>query len=121
MMRESIVLRGLLLAAGWMAVAVPVFGQDAAGAKPLAFDAVSIKPYKSEGGGMMRTRIQTLGDGYSASGVSVKTLIQNAYNLKMEDQISGVTGSMSDAQFDVAAKVDAEGVAELKKLSSDEE
>ena len=107
MTRLSVCLSFGAAVTGLLAVVAPAIGQEAA--KAPVFDAVSIKPYKSEGGGMMRTRIQTLGDGYSASGVSVKTLIQNAYNLKMEDQISGVTGSMSDARFDVAAKVDAEG------------
>ncbi|MGD0444647.1 MAG: TIGR03435 family protein [Edaphobacter sp.] len=113
--------RKLLLAMGWMAVAVPMWGQDAvAGGKALMYDAVSIKPNKPEGGDRISIRIQTGGDRYSASGVSLKGLIQYAYNLKMEDQISGVTGPVSNARFDIEAKIDEDTVAALKKLSNDE-
>ena len=120
MMSRCVVKRGLLLGAGWMVFAVPMWGQDAAvGGKALEFDAVSIKPNKPEGDRIMM-RIQTGGDRYSASGVSVKGLIQYAYNLKMEDQISGVTGPVSNARFDIEAKLDEDAVAALKKLSNDE-
>jgi uncharacterized protein (TIGR03435 family) len=120
MAAEFAVWKRLCLTA-WMVAAAPLLGQDAAtGAKPLAYDVVSIKPYKPEGGDMIRMRVQTLGDSYSANGISVKGLIQYAYGLKMEDQISGVTGPMGDARFDITAKMDADAVAELKKLSKDE-
>ena len=119
MMRVSVVRRGLLLAAGWTAVAVPVWCQDAAaGAKTPEYDAVSIKPYQPESDRMM-IRVQMLGDRYSASGISVKGLIQYAYNLKTEDQISGA-GAVGDKRFNVEAKMDADTVAALSKLSPEE-
>jgi uncharacterized protein (TIGR03435 family) len=105
---------------GWMVVAAPIWGQDASVAgKPLVYDAVSIKPNKPDGDKMM-IRIQTGGDRYSGSGVSIKQLIQYAYNLRMEDQISGLTGTVSNARFDIEAKIDEDTVAALKKLSNDE-
>ena len=103
-----------------MAVAVPMWGQDSTTAKKvLVYDVVSIKPNKPEGDKIM-IRVQSGGDRYAALGISVKGLIQYAYNLKMEDQISGVTGSVSDARFDIEAKIDEETFAGLKKLSIDE-
>ncbi len=120
MMTGTVVRRGMLLmAAMWMAVALPVWSQDAsAGAKPPEYDAVSIKPYQPEGDRMM-IRVQMLGDRYSAAGVSMKALIQYAYNLKSEDQISGA-GAVGDKRFNVEAKMDAETVAALAKLSPEE-
>jgi uncharacterized protein (TIGR03435 family) len=110
--------RLLLVAAGWMAVAVPVLGQDtAAASKSLAYDVVSIRPNKS-GSGMMR--IQMGADRYSATGLSMKSLIQYAYNVKLTDQISGVPGSMDGARFDVEAKMDEESIAALKKLPTEQ-
>lgn len=109
-----------LLVAVWMAVAVPMRGQDSTTAKKvLVYDVVSIKPNKPEGDKIM-IRVQSGGDRYAASGISVKGLIQYAYNLKMEDQISGVTGPVGNARFDIEAKIDEETFATLKKLSTDE-
>jgi uncharacterized protein (TIGR03435 family) len=103
-----------------MVFALPMWGQNGAGGeKALMYDAVSIKPNKPEGDRIM-IRIQTGGDRYAASGISLKGLIQYAYNLKMEDQISGVTGPVSNARFDIEAKIDEDTVAALKKLSNDE-
>ena len=107
--------RVLLGMAGCAAFAVPGMGQDAA--KRPIYDAILIKPYQPEG--IMRVRIQMKPDGYSASGTSVKALIQFAYDLKMEDQISGA-GSIGDKRFDIEAKMDADTVAALAKLSSEE-
>jgi uncharacterized protein (TIGR03435 family) len=120
-MMNGCALQGRLLAAAvWMAVAVPMWGQDSTTAKKvLVYDVVSIKPNKPEGDKFM-IRIQTGGDRYSATGISLKGLIQYAYNLKMEDQISGLTGPLSSARFDIEAKIDEETYAALKKLSNDE-
>ena len=118
--------RIFLILAGWMVLAVPVWGQDAiADGKGPAFDVVAIKPNKS-GSGMMR--IQMLGDRYSSVGVSVRTLIQYAYNIKVGDQIfglpmsmiSGIPGPMDGARFDIEAKMDEETAAALKKLPPEE-
>jgi uncharacterized protein (TIGR03435 family) len=120
MMNGGAVKRRLLVAAVWMAVSVPMWGQDSTTPrKVLVYDVVSIKPNKPEGDKIM-IRVQSGGDRYAASGISVKGLIQYAYNLKMEDQISGVTGPVGNARFDIEAKIDEETYAALKKLSNDE-
>jgi uncharacterized protein (TIGR03435 family) len=59
-------------------------------------------------------------DHYSATGVSLKMLVQSAYNLKVEEQISGLSGPLVDARFDFEAKVDEETLAALKSMSSEE-
>jgi uncharacterized protein (TIGR03435 family) len=97
---------------GCSAFAGPVMGQEMA--KTPEYDAVSIKPHQAEGDRMMM-RMQTSGDRYSSSGASVKGLIQYAYNLKSEDQISGA-GAVGDKRFDVEAKIDADTVAALAEM-----
>lgn len=111
--------RGLLLvAAGWLAVAAPLLGQSAApGAAAPTFDVVSIRPNHS-GNGMIR--MQTLADRYSATGMPMKGLIQFAYNIRMQEQVSGVTGPVGAARFDIEAKMDEETVAALQKLPNEE-
>jgi uncharacterized protein (TIGR03435 family) len=110
--------RLLLLLAGLMAVAgLGVWGQElptaTADVKLPAFDVVSIKPDKS-GGGMIR--VMNRPDGYSASNISLKMLIQAAYGVR-EDLISGAPGWAESARYDIDAKVDGADVEALKKLS----
>jgi len=97
-------------------VATPVWGQVAA--KVPEFDAVSIKPFQPDSDRMM-IRMQMKPDGYSASGTSVRMLIQYAYDLKSQDQISGA-GAVGDKRFNIEAKMDADTVAALAKLSPEE-
>ncbi len=106
------------LAAGvWVVVAAPVLGQSAAATpKVPAFDVVSIHPANPDSHMM---RMQMLGDRYSATGLSVKSLIGYAYNTRTEDQISGA-GSVGSARFDIEAKLDEDTAAALKKLSKEE-
>jgi uncharacterized protein (TIGR03435 family) len=95
-----------------VALTVPLCAQSAAP----AYDVVSIKPNKS-GSGMMRT--MNAADGFSGENVSLKMLMQGAYDLKTDDQLVGLPGWGESANFDVQAKMDADTVAELKKLSED--
>jgi uncharacterized protein (TIGR03435 family) len=111
----------LLLVAGLMAVAGPcVRAQEpstaTADVKLPAFDVVSIKPDKS-GGGMIR--VMNRPDGYSASNISLKMLIQAAYGIR-EDLISGAPGWADSARYDIDAKVDGADVEALKKLSPEQ-
>ena len=61
-------------------------------------------------------------------GVSVRTLVQYAYNIKVGDpifglpmsMISGIPGPMDGSRFDIEAKMDEETAAELKKLPPEE-
>ena len=59
-------------------------------------------------------------DRFSAVGVTLKAILLVAYDLKMEEQVSGLTGPMAEARFDVEAKVDEETMTSLQKLPLDE-
>jgi uncharacterized protein (TIGR03435 family) len=75
--------------------------QDAA--QTLSFEVASVKP--SEGDGRM-VRIQNSAGGrYSASGVNLRMLIQQAYDIK-DYQILGGPAWMSSAPFDINAKAE---------------
>jgi len=119
----------VLLVAGSMAVVAPsVLGQTSpapVGAAPPSatedvkvpvFDVVSVKPNKSDNG---RMRIMFNPDGYSATNVSLKQLIQMAYGIR-QDLISGGPGWVESAGFDFDAKVAGPDVDALKKLSPEQ-
>ncbi len=93
-------------------LASPVMAQTAP-----AYDAVSVKPDKT---GSFSTSVHTTSDRYAATNVSLKNLLAYAYDLQSEDLISGLQGWAGSARFDIEAKVDAEDVAELKKMSRDD-
>jgi uncharacterized protein (TIGR03435 family) len=118
--------RLLLLVIGSMALTAPVvLGQVSAalgGAAPATvttdvkvpeFDVVSVRPNKSDNG-MMRTMFKP--DGYSATNVSPKMLIQMAYGIR-QDLISGGPDWVESAGYDFDAKVAGPDVEVLKKLS----
>jgi uncharacterized protein (TIGR03435 family) len=106
----------LLIAAVFWIFVLPVLGQSGATGVP-AFDAVSIKPHDPNA---QNTRIQVAPTRYSAQNVSLKWLITTAYNLKSEDQVSGLSGAPGSARFDIEAKMDEETVEAFKKLSKQE-
>lgn len=119
----------LFLLAGSMALAIPVLeGQetpipkDAAttlatdNAKIPAFDVVSVKPNKSNSGGM---RVMFTPDGISATNVSPKLLIEMAYGIR-QDLISGAPGWADSARYDFEAKVAGSDVDALKKLGPEQ-
>jgi uncharacterized protein (TIGR03435 family) len=101
-----------LLVAGVMTFSSLVSGSPSSGtaaqqtqgtASSLAFEVASIKP--SEGDGHM-VRIQTSPGGrYTASGVTLKMLIQQAYDVK-DFQITGGPAWMSTMAFDIVAKAE---------------
>jgi uncharacterized protein (TIGR03435 family) len=80
------------------------------------FDVVSVKPNKSDSG---MVRIMGKPDGYSASNVSLKMLVQNAYGIR-EDLVSGAPSWADSARFDIDAKVAGSDVDALKKLSPEQ-
>lgn len=80
------------------------------------FDVVSVKQDKS-GTGMMRLMFKP--DGYSATNVSAKLLIQVAYGIR-EDLISDAPEWADTARFDFEAKVSGADVDDLKKLSPEQ-
>ncbi|MEO6804733.1 MAG: TIGR03435 family protein, partial [Edaphobacter sp.] len=129
-MTERIVLnfrRGLVLAvaAGCLGVATTnMLGQAGAAAetatttdgKVPAFDVVSVKQNKSES---RMVRVMNKSDGYAATNVSLKMLLQGAYGIR-EDLISGAPGWADSAHFDIDAKVADADVDTLKNLKSEQ-
>jgi uncharacterized protein (TIGR03435 family) len=78
------------------------FGQTPSAPKLPQFDAVSIKPNTSDDrGGSMRP----IAGGFSAANLSVKMLIQSAYNVKPW-QISGGPNWATTDHYDIEAKID---------------
>jgi uncharacterized protein (TIGR03435 family) len=108
--------RTVLAALIFTAATKPGWGQ-APGPKRFAYDVVSVKPDKAGSGNV---RVRSLMGQYSATGISLKMLVQSAYNLKVEEQISGISGALSDERFDIEAKVDEETLAALKSMSDEE-
>jgi uncharacterized protein (TIGR03435 family) len=81
------------------------------------YDVVSIKPDKSAAGGMVR--IMNKPDGFSATNVTMKMLLQNSYGIR-EDLISSGAGWVDSQHFDVDAKVAGQDVDVFKKLNNEE-
>jgi uncharacterized protein (TIGR03435 family) len=69
--------------------------------KPVTYDVVSIKQNKTDSGS---TSISTDDNRLTATNVSLKQLLEFAYNIR-EDMISGLSGPVESARFDVEAKV----------------
>jgi uncharacterized protein (TIGR03435 family) len=129
--RELILRRGLsLLVTALVVIAAPsarsqgIVGTQGVIASPATitdikvpeFDVVSVKQDKS-GTGMMR--LMSRPDGYSATNVSAKLLIQVAYGIR-EDLISDAPRWADTARFDFEAKVAGADVDDLKKLSQEQ-
>jgi uncharacterized protein (TIGR03435 family) len=94
------------------AITAPVASPQAAAPLP-AYDVVSIKPNNSGSGGQ---DIDSSNGDYAATNVSIKTLLENAYDIK-ENLISGISGPISSARFDVHAKIVEPDITALHKLT----
>jgi uncharacterized protein (TIGR03435 family) len=81
-----------------------------------AFDVVSIKQDKSDS---HMIRVRTNSDGYSATNISLKMLLQAAYGIR-QDLISGAPNWADSARYDIDAKVAGSDVDALKKLSPEQ-
>jgi len=77
------------------------------------FDVASMKENKS---GTGRMEWKTTDDGFSATNLSLKSLIASAYGVNQE-LVSGGPGWLDSSGFDINAKVVGEDMAALKKLS----
>ena len=120
--------KSLLLTAAWIALACPMAfaqGGPASGAvsSPTtsatpapSFDVATIKPHasgiRSSWIGIMDTP-----DGVNASSTTLTALMQYAYGLRNEDQVSGAPDWARADRFDVQAKMSAVDIAEMGKLS----
>ena len=119
MAQRSLLHAKLLLFPGLMAIALPLYAQGTASpTSPLAYDVVAIKPHKL-GDGSWSTNTEA--NGYSATNVGLKMLIQHAYNLQTADLISGLPGWANSASFDIQAKMDEDLAAMLNKLPREEQ
>ena len=81
-------------------------------ARTPTYDVVSIKPNKSGSG---RTSISDNNNSFSATNISLKTLLVNAYDVR-DYLISGLTGWANSDRFDVNAKIVDVDTDALKKL-----
>lgn len=87
---------------------------DSTARKLPVYDVVSIKPSKSGDGS---SGWNTRDDSFTATNVSLKYLVSRAYDIKPE-LISGVSGPIDSARFDVIAKMVEPDPDVLKKLSN---
>jgi uncharacterized protein (TIGR03435 family) len=78
-------------------------GQAASAQKPV-FSSVSVKLYDLKGN-PPRVMIHDSSDGFSASGVTLRILLRQAYGVE-DNQIAGGPAWMDSAQFEVDAKID---------------
>lgn len=91
----------------------PASQADSAAAKLPTYDVVSIKPNKTGDGNY---GIRTGDDSLTATNVSLKFLASMTYDIKPE-LISGISGPIDSARFDVIAKIVDSDPAAMKKLS----
>ncbi|MGA8593909.1 MAG: M56 and DUF3738 domain-containing protein [Bryobacteraceae bacterium] len=118
----------LLAAAGVAAIAGPIaYGlanapqsqsqpQTSEANRP-TFDVASIKP--SDSSNPFMSIRDTPGGRYTANGISVKLLIQNAYNVH-DFQISGGPNWINSAKYDIVAKADETSDENAAKLTEDQ-
>ena len=119
----------ILMAACWFAFAVPAFGQgnsdagaqvgaaESASGKVQTYEIVSIKPNKpgSGSGGM-----SLLPDGFEWRSVGLYSLVQAAYGIIMDSQVSGLPSWARSEPYDIVAKADPATVERWKKLTPEE-
>ncbi|MFC5861304.1 TIGR03435 family protein [Acidicapsa dinghuensis] len=84
--------------------AVPALAAQAASGQLPVFSSVTVKPYDPKGN-PPRIMIHDLSDGFSASGVTLRMLLQRAYGVE-DNQIVGGPAWLGSAQFEVDAKID---------------
>jgi len=122
--------RVLLLAAGLLAMALPIgFGVvrgqaaganvDAGAAAPRdlpKYEVVSIKPAASDDG---RSLLRITPDGTSMQGVEVRMLLRTAFRLE-PDRIIGAPSWVSSNRYDIEAKVAPDDAPKLDKLKAED-
>jgi uncharacterized protein (TIGR03435 family) len=87
-------------------------------ALPTAYDIVSVRPQKEDNSGVGSYWRHTP-SGFSAN-VPVYSLITGAYNVMMEDQISGLPDWARTENFDIEAKLDPDNAEAVGKLHGDD-
>lgn len=99
--------KNILLTTGIAALAcLAASGQDGFSPKPAskpAFEVASIKPAKPPEMGRMMIGIQVENGRFRANNMSIRILIQQAYNLK-DFQVTGAPAWISSERYDIVAK-----------------
>jgi uncharacterized protein (TIGR03435 family) len=90
--------------------------QDATNAPALSFEVASIKPDHLDG---HSTRISYDNNSFLTSGVTLKRLIEFAYNIG-DFQLSGGPAWVDSETYQIQARIDQETVAALNKLSREQ-
>lgn len=118
------VIFALLCASAPFAVPLPGAAQtgpapsSASAAAPVpSYDVMAIMPNNSASGNV---DIDTDNDRFSATNVSLKQLLGDAYDIR-QDLISGLTGPVETARFDIEAKIVDPDAAALKKMTPEQE
>jgi uncharacterized protein (TIGR03435 family) len=70
-------------------------------------------------GGNIRVRMLSTPDGFSATGVTLQGIIQEAYGVE-ENQLSGAPDWVNSEKYDIEARVDESALDEIQKLSPDQ-
>jgi uncharacterized protein (TIGR03435 family) len=84
---------------------------------PISYDVMAIKPNNTGSGGV---DIDTDDDRFTATNVSLKTLLEEIYDIK-SDLISGIPGPVDSARFDISAKISEPDHEVLKKLTPEQQ
>lgn len=102
------------------ATSIAVPGQAVPAPRPIpaanlpVYDIVTIKPNKTGSG---RVSVHTSDNTYTATNVSLKDLLQNAYDIK-RNLISGIPAPLDSARFDIAAKIVDPDMKALHELTA---
>jgi uncharacterized protein (TIGR03435 family) len=105
--------------AGIAIATLTAFAQEApaptpAATKPRAFEVATIKPNNKNDG---RWRLQPTPDGYTAMGVSLRKLVQEAYGVFDDKLLTGGPSWIDRDKFDLEAKFDAAAIPDAKNLT----
>jgi uncharacterized protein (TIGR03435 family) len=119
----------LLSAAGLFAITLPImFGllnvsrshaQSAGQSNPattFGYEVASIKPSKPDSGGIVRFLFYP--DGLTATNISLRMLIRDAYGIE-DHQLAGAPGWLDSDRYDIEAKMEPSVVDQLRKLGPD--
>lgn len=87
-------------------------------ARTFKYEVVSIRELK---GDPKSVRFEYLPDGFSIKGLTLRSLIPDAYGVIQDDQVSGWPGWATSTQFDIEAKMDVETADALRKLPKEQQ
>ena len=80
----------------------------------IAFEIATVKPSPAE---IRSWKMEFTLDGFTAQGVTIKEVVQEAYDAYEEGRIAGGPTWLGSDRFDIEAKMDSDAVGDLRKLS----